>query len=206
MRERQIRCIVFDFAATLCSELYFLPLGTEFLNIVQEEIFKRGNEQWVDPWIRGELNSTDIADYLSTLTDIPAEHILSGLDEGCAQLNMNPAIWLFAQVQRKLGRQTALVTLNMDVFSRVIVPAFGFDQIFDIVVNSADYREDNKIKLWEIAFTQLEGCSFENSLLIDDGIKNIANFRAHGGMAYQYTSDDAFIEWETNEWTTCDAD
>jgi len=117
------------------------------------------------------------------------------LDAGCANLQLNPAVWRFAQAQRTQGRHTALVTVNMDVFTRVVVPAHGFDRVFDVVVNSADYGTEDKNALCEIAFGQLDDCTFEDSLLIDDMPKCLDAFRARGGMAHQYTTDAAFAEW-----------
>lgn len=196
-----LHCIIFDFANTLCSELYFTPLGTDFQAVVKEAIFTGENKaRWASPWCCGRLSSADIADYLSGLTGITAERILSALDEGCANLQLNPAIWRFAQAQRAQGRHTVLATVNMDVFTRVVVPAHGFDTIFDVVVNSADHGTEDKNAVCEIAFSRLDGCSFENSLLIDDMPKYLDAFRARGGMAYQYTTDAAFAAWEQSTW------
>jgi len=196
-----IRCIIFDFANTLCSEYYFAPLGAEFQAVVKEAIFTGKNKaRWASPWCCGRLSSADVAEYLSGLTGVTPERILAGLDEGCANLRLNPAIWRFAQAQRAQGRQTALVTVNMDVFTRIVLPAQGFERVFDVVINSADYGTDDKNALCEIAFSRLDGCTFENCLLIDDSPTVIDAFQARGGMTYRYTSDKAFAEWEVNRW------
>jgi len=44
----------------------------------------------------------------------------------------------------------------MDAFTRVVVPAHGFERVFDVVVNSADYGTEDKNALCEIAFGQLD--------------------------------------------------
>ncbi|HEY3418073.1 MAG TPA: hypothetical protein VGM23_14435 [Armatimonadota bacterium] len=195
MNDRPIRCVIFDFANTLCSEFYFAPLGEKFQAVVKEAIFTGENkERWSGPWCCGTRSSVEVADYLSGLTGITPERILAALDEGCANLQLNPAIWRFAQAQRVQGRKTALVTINMDVFTRIVVPAHRFGQVFDVVVNSADYGTEDKNALCEIAFAQLEGCGFASSLMIDDWPTVIEDFRARGGIAYQYTTDEAFAE------------
>ncbi len=151
-----MKCIIFDFANTLCSELYFGPLGKEFQAVVKDAIFTGENKVlWARPWCCGRLSSPDIAEYLSGLTGLTPERILAGLDEGCAHLQLNPAIWRFAQQQRAQGRRTALVTVNMDIFTRVVVPAHGFDQVFDVILNSADYGTEDKNALCEMAFSRL---------------------------------------------------
>ncbi|HEY3375973.1 MAG TPA: hypothetical protein VGL77_00640 [Armatimonadota bacterium] len=194
-----LRCIIFDFAGTLSPTPYFWPLGADFCRVVTEAIFTGENKtRWAGPWCCGTLSSAEIADYLAPLTGITPERILAGLDAGCADLQLNPAIWRFAQAQGAQGaqgRRTVLATVNMDVFSRVVVPAHGFDRVFDVVVNSAEYGTEDKNALCEIAMAQLEGCTFANSLLIDDRAKYLDAFRARGGMTYQYTTDEAFAEW-----------
>jgi FMN phosphatase YigB (HAD superfamily) len=193
-----LRTVVFDFANTLCSEHYFAPLGPAFLAVVQEAIFRgEGNARWCEPWIRGEVTSADIAVHLAGLTGLAAGAILAGLEEGCASLPLDPAVWACAQAQRGRGRRTALVTLNMDVFTRVVVPAHGFDRVFDVVVNSADHGVDDKLALCELALGRIEGGDFAGSLLIDDSETNVEAFRARGGLAYQYTCDEDFAVWST---------
>lgn len=191
-----IRCVVFDFANTLSFTPYFWPLGEEFLTVVTEAIFTGENKAlWAGPWCRGELSSEDIANYLSGLTGVPTKRILMALDEGCSNLQLNPAIWRFAKSQRAQGRHSVLATVNMDVFTRVVAPAHGFDRVFDVVVNSADFGTEDKNALCDIAFSRLEGCTFQNSLMIDDSARVTEAFRNRGGIAYQYTSDEAFAEW-----------
>jgi len=190
-----IRCVVFDYGDTLSSDHYFKALGPDFDALVDREIFSDNTPTWCDPWARGELTAEIVADHLAGLSGLSPEHILEQLAAGCARQALHQAIWQFAQAQRKLGRKTALVTLNFDIFSRVIVTALGFDRIFDVIVNSAEYRTDDKARMWEIAFSRLDGCDFANSLLIDDKAKYTERFRARGGMAYQYTGDEDFARW-----------
>jgi len=191
----RIRCVAFDYAYTLCSDHYFKELGPDFDGLVHREIFNDNTPKWCDPWLRGELTAEDIVAHLAAFSGISHAHIMAQLRQGCAHQTMHPAIWQFAQAQRAQGRKTALVTLNMDIFSQVVVPSMGFDYVFDVIVNSADHRHDDKMMLWEYAFSQLDGCDFANSLLIDDNAKYVEYFRAHGGMAYQYTGDEDFARW-----------
>lgn len=196
MGDDLIRCVVFDFANTLSFTPYFWPLGSEFLAVVNEAIFTGENKAlWAGPWCRGELSAEDIAEHLSGLTRIPTRRILEGLNKGCSKLQLNPAIWRFAQAQRAQGRHSVLATINMDVFTHIVVPAHGIDRVFDEVVNSADYGTEDKITLCEIAFGRLENCTFQNSLVIDDSAGVIDAFRKRGSFAYQYTCDEAFAKW-----------
>lgn len=189
-------CVVFDFGFTLSSDLYFKLLGSEAREHVDNMITGREDPHISLGWLAGQLSSRDVANYLSPKTGLEPDIILSALYEGCAQTELNEAVWEFARHQRKLGRKTALVTANFDVFSEVVVPARGLDAVFDGIVNSSDYGTGDKNVLWPIAFDLLgEGYGFSSSLLIEDSPQQVERFRELGGVAYQYTDDVAFNRW-----------
>ena len=80
-------------------------------------------------------------------------------------------MWDFAVEQHHFGRRTALVTVNSDVFTGVIVPAHNLIELFDAIANSSDYGVGDKRVLWPIAFEKLgNGYGYINSLLIEDAI------------------------------------
>lgn len=196
---QDIQCVVFDFAFTLCSELYFKSLRPRWGHVITEALFGP-SPNLSDEWMAGRLSSADIARHLATLIPETADDILNSLDEGCCCMSFNPAVWDFALAQRAAGRRTALVTLNMDVFSRVIVPAHGLAEVFDVIVCSADHGELDKERLFEVAFRQLgPEFGFGNSLLVDDSERNIQVFRRHGGMGHRYTDDVMFRRWLAEE-------
>lgn len=193
---RRIKSVVFDFAGTLCSEPYFTPLGQDSLKAIGQLVFGDNSLQWADPWMKGDISSQDIAQYLSRSLPEIQDRILSALREGCSALNFNSAVYNFAVAQRQAGRKTALVTANMDVFTEVVVPARGLDRVFDVVLNTADHHTLDKSILWRRAFSILgSGRSFSSALLIDDSPRMIAMFRSLGGFAYQYEGDEAFHDW-----------
>jgi FMN phosphatase YigB (HAD superfamily) len=191
-----VRCIVFDFGRTLSSGPYFGPLGWEGIARVSALVFGDNSPRWADPWMRGELSSRDVARYLAEHTPYAVEELLDALRRGCSDMAFNPAVWDLAVQQRGLGRKLALVTANMDVFTEVVVPAHRLDETFDAIVNSADYGTLDKVELWQRAFDIIgEGCSFEDSLLIEDSLANVDLFRALGGRAYRYTDDASLLAW-----------
>ena len=199
----QIKCVVFDFANTLSSDHYFniSPPGCpQWFEVIQKHIF--GQPSIINPWMKGELTSLDIAGMLSKYFPLRVETILEIMEAGCQDLQFNPAVRNFAAALRSAQRKTALVTANMDIFSKVVVPAHKLYQLFDVILNTSDFHELRKEKLWPVAFERLgEGIGFGNSLLIEDGENEPATFRALGGWAYQYSNDTAFLEWlETVAW------
>ena len=92
--------------------------------------------------MKGDLTSRDIASYLSKHLPESEDDIESALRVGCLQMNLNPVVYHFALEQRKVCRKTALVTANMDLFSEVVVPAHHLDDMFDIVLNTAELGEN----------------------------------------------------------------
>jgi hypothetical protein len=194
---RKIKCIVFDFGFTLSSDYYFnvIPPGIpEWHNVIQKVVF--GDPSIVVPWMKGELTSLDIAGILSRHIALDIPTIFATMEKGCQNLGFNPSVWDFAFAQKNTDRKTALVTDNMDVFTKVVVPAHHLDQLFDVILNSSDFHEIRKEVLWPIAFNRLGGgVGYANSLLIEDGEPEPALFRALGGYSYQYSNDAAFLEW-----------
>jgi hypothetical protein len=193
----QIKCVIFDSGFTLMSDYYFKisPPGIpQWFDIIQKEIF--GDPSIADPWMRGELATLDIAGVLSRHIPLDIPTIAATMERGCQHLSFNQVVWDFAVVQKASGRKTALVTGNYDVFTKVVVPAHGLDQLFDVILNSSDYHEIRKEILWPIAFERLGGgIGYANSLLIEDGESQPALFRSHGGFAYQYHNDAMFLDW-----------
>jgi hypothetical protein len=194
----QIRCVVFDFGFTLCPDYYFNltpPNCPDWHEIIQRQIF--GDPVLIDRWLEGSLNTVDIAQILARYIDLDPAEIVRYMELGCQNLRMNPAVWNFACEQNANGRKTALVTANMDVFTRVVVPYHHLDTVFDVILNTADFGELRKDHLWPIAFERLgEGIGYGNSFLIEDGNEAPRRFRELGGRAYQYSTDEEFLRWK----------
>ena len=90
------------------------------------------------------LSLRDIAAIVSDHANMDISAVLETMELGCRDLDFNEAVLNFALAQRSLGRRTAIVTANMDVFSDVVVPAHRLDEKFDVIINSSDYGEFDK--------------------------------------------------------------
>lgn len=191
-----IKCIIFDFSGTICSDLYFQiePTGvSDWKKILDREIFN--NSAIIDKWVIGEISISDVAKHLSLYLKLDAESLLEVMKEGCKNLRINKAILEFAIQQKEKGIKTAIVTGNLDIFTDIVVPAHNLKTMFGVIVNSSDYKENRREILWRIAFTQIgENISFSNSLLIDDRLSNIDMFHSLGGYGYHYRDDESFIK------------
>lgn len=192
-----ISCIIFDFGFTLSSDLYFNVAPPECPNwqeLIQQHIFS--DAALVDRWMSAEVTMHDIAGILAPIVHMDVARIIQFLELGCQKLNFNQAVLDFALRQRAAGMKTVIVTGNMDVFTRVVVPCHHLDQKFDLILNSFDHREIDKAVLWPKAFAHFgDQFGYTQSLLIEDGEKNVRKFREKGGYAYQYENDPLFLKW-----------
>jgi len=196
---RHIKCVVFDYGFTLSSGYYFnlSPPGVaDWEKRLQRVIFRGKDDTVTGPWMRGEISLADIADLMAQEVGLGVEEILGYLRRGCTDLGFNEAVYAFARRVQSSSLRSALVTVNMDVFTDVVVPSHSLDDLFDVIVNSADVGSCDKTVLWPMAFDALGcGVSYRDSLLIEDGEKNPAAFRKQGGVAHQYLGEEAFCDW-----------
>jgi hypothetical protein len=194
---KDITCIIFDFGFTLSSDLYFKVAPPECPNwqaLIQQNIFR--NDVLIDSWMAGAITTENIAEELAPIVHMEVSSIIRFLEAGCQNMDFNEAVLHFAIQQRATGRKTAIVTGNMDVFSKIVVPYHNLNNQFDVIINSFDFREIDKTVLWGKAFEFLgNGIGYNQSLLIEDGEKNVRKFRENGGYAYQYKNDEQFLKW-----------
>jgi len=195
---RTVQCVIFDFADTISSSRYFQTQPQQITNwrqLFDEHIF--ADKSILTKWCRGILTYYDIADMIGIHVDMTRDEIVDEMKRGCEDLSFNEEVMNYAERQRYVGRKIALVTANMDIFTEIVAPAYDLNNKFDVIVNSADFETDDKLKLWPIAFNKLgANVDYECSLLIDDSEKWVRHFRDAKGQAYQYTNDAAFAEWQ----------
>ena len=131
----QIKCVVFDFGFTLSPDYYFnvSPPGCpQWHAVIQKVIF--GEPAIMIPWMRGEMTSLDIAGILSRYFPLDIPTITASMEKGCEHMRFNTAVRDFAVAQKAARRKTVLVTANMDVFSKVVVPSHRLDNLFDVIL------------------------------------------------------------------------
>jgi hypothetical protein len=93
----------------------------------------------------------------------------------------------------------AMVTINPDLFSTVVVPAYDLHGIFTHIVTSWQERTIDKAELCEIARLRLDpSLPRDECLLIDNRRDNIDAWRAMGGLGHQYRGEADLTEaWLT---------
>jgi hypothetical protein len=198
---KDIKCVIFDFANTLSSSHYFQtnpPQCPNWRKLFEEHVFSV--KEKLTSWCTGNLSAIEIAKEIQPFSKMPLETMISEMHAGCKNIVFNNEVMQFAKNQHKHNRKTALVTVNIDLFSEIISPFFGFNNLFDVVINSADFKTDDKETLWQTAFNQLKNdISYNNTLLIDDSEKWVSIFLKNNGNAFQYAIDSKFREWLISE-------
>ncbi len=196
-KPKEIKCVIFDYANTLSSDLYFQTKPAkcpEWRELFDKYVF--ADKYWLTEWCNGRMKAEDIAIRIKEYVDLSLDEIIDEMKKGCQNLTFNEAVLNFAKSQSGEGRKTALVTANIDMFSNTVVPSHNLTEIFDTIVNSADCGTDDKLRLWPVAFQRLgNGIDYDCSLLIDDSDKWIQKFMNMGGSAYNYSEDSAFTTW-----------
>ena len=109
-------------------------------------------------WMKNELTMQDINKYISENTDINYEILVDYFEQSIKEMKIDLRLINLAKIFKKQGKKIAIVTNNMDVFSQITVPHNGFDILFDVVINSADYallKQEQDGKLFDIALKQI---------------------------------------------------
>jgi hypothetical protein len=88
----------------------------------------------------------------------------------------------------------AIVTVNPEIFTRVVVPEYQLDRRVDLIVTSWEQGTDDKVALCECAITQRIAVPLTEGLLVDNRADAIHAWRAKGGVAYHFRGENAFCE------------
>ena len=111
------------------------------------------------------------------------------MEDRCGHVRFFETAWATA---KKRALPQAIVPVNSDVFSRFVVPNYSLDSTFDVIVTSWEEHTMDKARLCEIALERLGGHDPAQALLIDNIEANVDAWRALGGQAYLFTTDEAF--------------
>jgi hypothetical protein len=159
--------------------------------------------QWRDVWIRhvtgavadawhaGELDMPTLAEQLAAQLPMSVAEVRAHCDACCAQIDFFAEPW---RVARACALPQALVTLNPDLFSTAVVPAYRLDAVFDAIVTSWEERSLDKAHLCGVALERLGGrATPAEALLIDNKADNVAAWRARGGRGYVFVDEATFM-------------
>lgn len=181
-----IKCLLWDFGDTLCDERFIWSVGPDWMAVY--ETFDDGVGE---RWNTGDLDSSGFARELSaTMGRSPDEIVAHMIERSTNHIEFYDYTWALFR-ERRLPQ--AIVTVNPDLFSDVIVPAHDLQSGCEVIVTSWEERSIDKSVLCSLAIERLDaGIEPGEALLIDNKQANIEAWASVGGAGYHYTTDDAF--------------
>ena len=140
-------------------------------------------------WNVGETTSEQLAVAIAADLACTPESLLAHMEQRCSDVQFFEHAWAAARAHTL---PQAIVTVNSDVFSRFVVPKYALDSVFDVIVTSWEEHTMDKARLCEIALERLGGSDPAEALLVDNIEENVEAWRARGGQAYLFVSDERF--------------
>ncbi|MCZ6616502.1 MAG: hypothetical protein O7E57_00100 [Gammaproteobacteria bacterium] len=182
----QISCLLWDFGDTLCDERFIWSGSPEWM-----EIYNTFEGDGLGAaWCLGELNTREFAAELSKHLGRSEESIVAHMTERCNHISFFQQTYEFFKA-RHLPQ--AIVTVNPDLFSDVVVPICGFAANCEVIVTSWEEGTIDKNILNRLAIERMGlSCTNEEAILIDNKRANIDRWVAIGGSGYCYSDDESF--------------
>lgn len=187
-----IQAVLWDFGDTLADERWMLaPLpGAPDWPTVYQQILD--GDDLADRWNLGQATTVEIAEELAAALGVSPDSIERHMQFCCRNITFYPAVMALAA---KLACPQAIVTINPDIFSTVVVPTYRFHERFASIVTSWQERTLSKADLCDIAMTRLTGATDrEACLLIDNKLDNVLEWRARGGRAWHFQDAGSLAE------------
>ncbi len=182
----QIRCLLWDFGDTLCDEKFIWGSGPEWMEIY--ETFD--GDGLGAAWNTGEINTQTFAAELSQRLGQSVESVVAHMTERCNHITFFQRTYEFFKAHHL---PQAIVTVNPDLFSDVIVPVCGFAEDCEVIVTSWEEGTIDKNILNRLAIERIGlSCTNGEAILIDNKQANIDHWAEIGGAGYVYTDDASF--------------
>jgi FMN phosphatase YigB (HAD superfamily) len=180
----RIECLLWDFGNTLCDELSLWRATPEWM-----EVYRSFDDGLGAAWSLGDLDTVGFAAALAERMPLTEAEILAHLSR-TDLFEFFPFTYAFF---RDHHLPQAIVTVNPALFSEVIVPGCGLDEVTDAVVVSAEEGTIDKGELCHRALQRMNlCCDPSRALLIDDKQSNLDGWARRGGVGYLYTTDSTF--------------
>lgn len=186
-----VTVVLCDLGGTLADERWMLRSSERFPE--WGSVYPAVAERLGPAWGRGEVSAQEVAAEVGVGLGAPAGEVLEHMRWLCRRVDPHPAIMGAVRARRGRGGRQALVTVNPDLFSEIVVPALGLADRFGVIVTSWAEGTDDKGHLCRIALDRLgwRG-SWSEVVLVDNLEEPVTAFEAAGGQGYRFTSDDWF--------------
>jgi len=187
-----LQAILWDFGDTLADETWMLaPLaGAPGWPAAYRRIL--GGGELADRWNLGRATAWEVASDLAAGLGVPAANVLAHMRACCRNLTFYADVMALAA---EVDLPQAIVTINCDVFSEIVVPTYRLRERFQAIVTSWEEGTLSKADLCDIATSRLAGATDRAScLLVDNKLENVVDWRARGGAAWHFRDGASLTE------------
>jgi len=185
-----IRCLLWDFGDTLADERWMLTAPADAPDWVDVWSEIAGGEL-ADAWNTGAIDGPRVYRAVATRLGISEKRVLDHVERCCHSISF------FREVMDVAARSRlsqAIVTVNPDGFSQIIVPNYRLTERFAAIVTSWQEGTLDKGVMGHRALERLGGgITPSESLLIDNKEHNLRAWAAEGGRTYLFTTERQLI-------------
>jgi len=174
--------IILDWDGTLSVGRFWAGLDPARYTQVQQTLFVE-NRPLVDRWMCGLVDSDHVNAWLAERIGVDHAVLSESLAASCRSMTLTEELRASLATLRSRTR-LALVTDNMDCFSRYTAPTNRLGELFHTIINSADVgRLKNDQQGRTLRETVERYCPFEAAVLIDDSDSTREMFTRLGGRS-----------------------
>lgn len=189
--KENLKLVLFDFNGVLSNSKFYSSLEKDDKNLhskVISTVFFNENLNLVNKWMRGDISYLDVNSYLSFEMGVDSDYLNNQLIESVYNMKLNNDIITLASNLKQKGIKVAVLTDNMDVFEKFLVPKYDLNSVFDYIFTSNSYKklklDDNASLLSDIF--DIVGVKARETLLVDDSDDIGFYMHCYGGNFYLY--------------------
>jgi phosphoglycolate phosphatase-like HAD superfamily hydrolase len=187
-----IKFILWDFGDTLADENWMLaPMAgaPNWPKLYRERV---GGAALGQLWNRGAISTREVAAELAGALGVEIDAIITHMDTCSRQVRFFSNVMAFVD---EWVTPQAIVTVNPEIFTKVVVPQYQLDRRVDLIVTSWEQGTEDKIALCECAIVRL-GIAAPRSdcLLVDNRVDAVLAWQSKGGAGYHFRGEKAFCE------------
>ncbi len=183
-------CVLWDFGDTLVDQSWLLEPPCDGINWESLFVEHIWNGEWGHRWFIGDLATEDVAQLLATVIDLDSDVILKHM------IKRSKSITFFENafnIAKSLNCPQAIVTVNSDIFSNVIVKEYSLHDYFTEIVTSWQESTIDKCRICDLALERLGITERSDALLIDNIKDNVDSWVALGGKGYHFCGDEMLV-------------
>ena len=181
-----LECVLWDFGNTLAQEALWHP--SEELPtwpVAFEPVFAIHG----DDWNAGRITDAEFTNFMAERLDVPAEIVRSDLEQRCASIAFFEES---LRVVQACPLPQAVVTVNPQLFSELIVPRYPIFERFEFIVTSWEEGSLDKAELCSVALSRFKAAFAPSAaLLIDNVSENVRSWEQRGGQGYVFRGGNA---------------